>query len=130
MLQSDGGLKPLALFTSGDRCSDRCAIYREIGTIIYRIYPALLFALCFIALMAGFVLVRSLTSHVWPLLLVPIPAVVIGYILMMLLSGRFPRIRYIDSREIDGLGYVHQPLGPMLLVCLIGFGVAIIQTLR
>ena len=63
-------------------------------------------------------------------MLVPIPAVIVGYALIMLVVGRFPRIRYIDAREIDGLGHVHQPLGPMLLTCLIGFGIAIMQVVR
>jgi len=96
----------------------------------YRVYPVFLFLACVLSLLAGFVIIRSFTSVDWPLLLIPIPAVIIGYILTTIIASRFPKIRYVNESEIEGLGYVYQPLGPMLLLCLIGFSVAILQLLR
>ena len=81
-------------------------------------------------LFGGSLLLAVFTPSIWPRLLVPIPAFCIGWLFTSWIATVFPRIRFIDSREIDGLGYIHQPLGPMLLVCLIGFAAVIIRIFR
>ena len=98
--------------------------------MVYKIYPALLFVTCSLVLVAWFLVVRALNVSSWVLLVVPVPATVTGYLASAIVVSRFPRIRYVNASEVDGLGYVHQPLGPMLLVCLIGFAAAILQIVR
>jgi hypothetical protein len=98
--------------------------------MIYKVYPVLHFCTCFASLLGGFAVVRSVTSAAWPLLLIPVPAVLVGYVLSSVGVSMFPRIRFVNDAEVDGLGYVHQPLGAMLLVAATGFGVAAIWLVR
>lgn len=95
----------------------------------YSVYPILLFALCLAFLTTGLLTATSFSTVKWLLLLVPIPSVLAGLMLTTLIATWFPRIRYVNESEIDGLGHVHQPLGPMLAACVIGFAVAIAQIL-
>lgn len=98
--------------------------------MVYRLYPIIHFLACFGAFLGGIVLVRMVTESSWSLLIVPVPAVFLGYLLSSFVVAVFPRIRFVNESEIDGLGYVHQPLGAMLLVCLLGFAIAVLQMLR
>lgn len=98
--------------------------------MIYRIYPYLLFTSCFASLLVGVSAVSALTESAWLLLLPPIPSVVAGYLVVSAVAAFFPRIRFVNKSEIEGLGYVHEPLGPMLLVAVIGFGAAILKLIR
>ena len=97
--------------------------------LIYRVYPAVLFASCMCTLLLAIVLMKLATAAVWPLFLIPIPAALFGKYLTSLVVRRFPRIRFLNEAEIDGLGYVHQPLSTMLVTCIIGFGISVAQTL-
>ncbi len=98
--------------------------------MVYKLYPIIHVLACFGALLGGIVLVRMVTESSWPLLVVPVPAVFLGYLLSTFVVAVFPRIRFVNDSEIDGLGYVHQPLGAMLLVCLIGSAIAALKMLR
>ncbi len=102
----------------------------RIVAMVYRVYPIIHFLACFGALLGGIVLVRMVTELSWPLLIVPVPAVLLGCLLSSLVVAVFPRIRFVNNSEIDGLGYVHQPSGAMLLVCLLGFAIAVLQMVR
>jgi hypothetical protein len=98
--------------------------------MVYKLYPVIFFCSCFGCLLGGIAVIASFTTARWPLLLVPIPAAIAGYIVTSAIASRYPRIRYVNESEIDGLGYVHQPSGPVLLCCLIGFAIAVIQLVR
>ena len=93
--------------------------------MVYRIYPALLFGLCVTLLLAQIALVGYLSLPRFLLFVIPFTAVVIGYLLSLRVATIFPRIRYSDAKELDAHGHVHEPLGTMLLVLVIGVGVAI-----
>jgi len=98
--------------------------------MVYRVYPYLLFAVCFASLLGGVSLVSALTESAWFFLLPPLPAAFIGYLIVVAVTSVFPRIRFVNESEIEGLGYVHQPLGPMLLVAAIGLAVALLKLVR
>jgi hypothetical protein len=98
--------------------------------VIYRIYPMLLFGSALLTLMGTVALIKQLgLSHFW-LFTSPIIAITVGYILTARIAAIFPKIRYVNEQEIDGHGYIHQPLGPLLLVAVIGFSTAIIACFR
>lgn len=98
--------------------------------MIYKVYHILHVLTCFMSLLGGFAIVHAITEQSWPMLLVPVPAVILGAFLSGIIVSIFPRIRFINDSEIDGFGYVHSPIGGMLLVCLIGFSAAMITMLR
>lgn len=87
--------------------------------MIYRIYPCVLFLCCmawWLGLVSG---VAALTKSAWWQLLPPLPALWLGLMTTTFIATRFPRMKYVNDAEINGLGYVHAPVGPMLLVLLI-----------
>lgn len=93
--------------------------------MIYRLYPLILGISSALLTVGGFLLVLLVTSYRWPLVIVPFVAPIGGFIVMSLVAARFPRIRYVDAAEIDGLGHLHQPVGVMGLVFLWGLGTAL-----
>jgi hypothetical protein len=66
----------------------------------------------------------------WPLVFMPFAAVFASLIIASALCARYPRIRFVNDAEIDGLGYVHQPLDAILPVFLIGISAALLIVIR
>lgn len=93
--------------------------------MVYRIYPALLFSLCVTLYLAQGALVRYYSLPRFLLFVIPFTSVAIGYLLSLRVATICPRIRYSDAKELDAQGHVHEPVGPLLLVLVIGVGVAI-----
>jgi len=81
--------------------------------MLYKIYPLILWTLCFIFLAVG-VCITVATKLPWTLLLWPVPSGMVARFMAAILVRRFPRIRYINSAEVDGLGYLHQPLNVVI----------------
>jgi hypothetical protein len=98
--------------------------------MVYRIYPVLLFTSSIALMFAGFAILGACEFSVWSLFWVPIPAAIAGYLATCAVVSQFPKLRFVNEAEIDGLGYVHQPLGTLLLACLIGLGTVVVQLLR
>jgi hypothetical protein len=90
--------------------------------MIYKVYPLLLWFFCALTFTAGTVLVVYLKAR-WALLLLPVPSALFGWFCTSFFVRRYPRIRYIDNAEIDGLGHVRQPIFdvivPFLLITMI-----------
>ena len=89
--------------------------------MIYRVYPIVLGGSTTLLTVAGFTAIITTSDYRWPLILVPFIAVFGGMFAVGLLESRFPRIRFVNEAEIDGLGYTHQPLDAILPVFLFGF---------
>ena len=89
--------------------------------MIYRLYPILLGGSTALLTVAGFAAVLAITEYRWPLIVVPFVAAFGGLIVVGLVESRYPRIRFVNDAEIDGLGYTHQPLDAILPVFLFGF---------
>jgi hypothetical protein len=85
----------------------------------------MLFAFCIAFIVGGFV-----TLPTWSHFSVPVLGAIAGYLVMCAFVTRFPKLGYVDEREIDGLGYVHQPLGVLLLCCVIGFLSLVFRIMR
>lgn len=86
--------------------------------MIYRIYPYVLFACCMAWWLALASCISLFTSSAWWQLLPPIPSIWLGLSATTLIASRFPKMHYVNEAEIDGLGYVHPPIGPILLALL------------
>jgi hypothetical protein len=93
--------------------------------LVYKIYPAVLWALCLLFWAAGITLTVVL-DRPWSLVLWPIPAGLLAWVLAGVLTISFPRIRYVNNAEINGLGYVHQPFDVLVPFWIISFLVAVV----
>jgi len=98
--------------------------------MIYRVYPIVLGGSTALLTVVGFAATYTLTSSRWPLVLVPFAAVFASFVIVSALCSRFPRIRFVNETEIDGLGYVHQPLDAILPVFLLGISTALLILIR
>lgn len=98
--------------------------------MIYRVYPIVLGGSTALLTLVGFVATCAFTSSRWPLIFVPFVAVFGGVVIVSALCSRFPRIRFVNDAEIDGLGYVHQPLDSILPVFLLGISAALLILIR
>ncbi len=98
--------------------------------MIYRVYPIVLGGATAFLTLVGFVSTYALTSSRWPLVLVPFAAVFVGFVIASALCCRFPRIRFVNDAEIDGLGYAHQPLDAILPIFLFGLSAALLILIR
>ncbi|TWU43626.1 hypothetical protein Poly51_62810 [Rubripirellula tenax] len=98
--------------------------------MIYRVYPVVLGGSTALLTLVGFVATYALTSSRWPLVFVPFAAVFAGFVIVSAMCSRFPRIRFVNDAEIDGLGYVHQPLDAILPVFLFGISTALLILIR
>lgn len=86
--------------------------------MIYRIYPYVLFACCMVWWLVLASCISLFISSPWWQLLPPIFSVWLGLAMTTLIASRFPKMHYVKEAEIDGLGYVHAPIGPILLALL------------
>lgn len=98
--------------------------------MVYRIYPAILFANCIAFMIGGFAVLGACSVPPWSRFSVPVLGPIAGYVATCAIVTRFPRVRYVNDAEVDGLGYVHQPLGVILLCFLIGLGVVVLRIVR
>ena len=98
--------------------------------MIYRVYPMILGGTNALLTVVGFASVMAATSYRWPLVLVPFLAAFGRLLTVGLLEPHFPRIRFVNDAEINGHGYVHQPLDSILPVFLGGLLTAIALLVR
>lgn len=99
---------------------------------VYRVYPVLLWCLCLFLLGIGCCVSIFMIRVLWTVFLWPLPSAVLAWVLIGFVVERLPRIRYVNEAEIDGFGYVHQPLDvifPFLLVNLVLAGVMLFRQL-
>jgi hypothetical protein len=89
--------------------------------VAYRIYPMLLWLLCLSFWVGGCCYTLLALQSRWTLFLWPIPSALLAWIVSGFAVARFPRIRYVNDLQIDGLGYVHQPLDVIIPFLLQGF---------
>ena len=93
--------------------------------LVYKAYPALLWVLC-LTFWAGGIFLSVKLERPWTLFLWPIPTGILSWFLAGLLTIRFPRICFVNEVEIDGLGYVHQPLDVLIPFWFVSMGLAIV----
>jgi hypothetical protein len=98
--------------------------------MIYHVYPIVLGGSTAFLTLVGFAIVHATTTMRWPLVFVPFAAVFASLIIASALCTRYPRIRFVNDAEIDGLGYVHQPLDAILPVFLFGISTALLIVIR
>jgi zinc transporter ZupT len=98
--------------------------------MIYRVYPIVLGGSTALLTIAGFAATYAFTTSRWPLVFIPFVAVFAGFLIVSVLCSRYPRIRFVNEAEIDGLGYVHQPLDAILPVFLFGISSALLILIR
>ena len=98
--------------------------------MVYRVYPIILGSVSVLLTAVGFVGVLACLPYRWPLVGVPFLAAIGGLVISSLVASRFPRIRYVNDSEIEGLGYVHQPLDAILPVFLFGIFAALVINVR
>jgi hypothetical protein len=96
--------------------------------VVYKVYPAVLWVLC-LTLWGGGIVISVVLGRPWTLFLWPIPTAILSWFLVGLLTIRFPRICFVNNAEIDGLGYVHQPLDVLIPFWFLSFGTAIVVNL-
>ena len=93
--------------------------------LIYKLYPVSLWFFCLLFWAIGLCLTVYLFRARWTLFLWPFPSAVFGWVSAGILVRRFPRLRFVNEAEIDGLGYVHQPLDVLIPFLLTGFAFAV-----
>lgn len=76
--------------------------------MIYKVYPYLLASACGL-LWAITTLVTIFVGYPWMLFVWPIPIGIAARCLVAPIVATYPKMRYIDESEVDGMGYVHEP---------------------
>ncbi|MFQ5733689.1 MAG: hypothetical protein ACE5KM_17265 [Planctomycetaceae bacterium] len=87
--------------------------------IVYVVYPVFMWTSCLVIFLCGMVTTVMMLNAAWVMWLWPALAAMIGSIVTNSIAARFPKIRYVNESEVDGLGYVHssgQILIPFLIV--------------
>jgi hypothetical protein len=96
---------------------------------IYKAYPIMLWALCLPLFFAGIALILAIRLPPLLLFLLPIPTAAFAWLVAGTFVSLYPRIRYVNEVEEDGLGYVHQPLDVLVPFLFIGFAFSILANL-
>ena len=89
--------------------------------LVYRLYPIILWTFCLLIFFLGGLSLQLIFDQKWLLLLSPLPTAFLASVFTNIIATRFPKLWYVNDAEIDGLGYVHQPLDVLIPPLLVAF---------